>query len=560
MFTEKNQPIQPNTQAKIEQIDTLIIGQGLAGSLLAWQLMQQGQKVIIVCDEQAPSASAVAAGIFNPISGQRFVLQAQADRIIPAAEQCYGQLQRQFGQMFFYPKIMLRIFKHRTERQHFDKRRQDSIYRPYLGSCLDNISGLQTPYGLGQQRQTGYLDFTTLLTCLRDYFITQHSYMAGHFVYHDLKHAASDITWRDIHAQRIIFCQGFADQHNPYFKHLPFQPSKGEILTISTKTDLPDHIINGGQWLLPLHSGQYKTGATYSHDLDNADTTASAKAELLHGLQQLLSKPVDIEVSQQQAGIRPNTLDKQPFIGFHPEQQNIGIFNGFGSKGSMLIPYYAQAFANHIRTGSTIPSEADIARIHRRKKKPTRVSLTERVHQSLLAHITPDHIAIDATAGNGHDTLFLAKHIHGSGQVFAFDIQRQAIDNTLNKLKAANINSRVTLHCCGHEQMLKHIPKSLHGKINLIMFNLGYLPHADKSIITQTDTTISALEAAIQLIRADGHISILTYPGHVGGKDESEAVKKWASHLSVNEYTVRLHASSHTNTHAPIWLEVMRQG
>ena len=539
--------------------------------------MQQGQNISIVCDETAPSASRVAAGLFNPVTGQRLVLQEQAADIIPGARQCYRELEEQFNETFFHDKSMLRILKNDKELQTLNKRRQDKNYAAYLGQQIESIDPIRSPYGLCEQQQTGYLDTNALLDCLSAYFIKQHSYIADHFDYSDLTITQHGIIWKHIHAERIIFCQGFMDNANPWFNWLPFQPAKGEILTLTSDAVLPKQIINGGKWLLPLHNGQYKTGATYSHDLSTLKAMPEAKTELLCGLQKLFHSPLSVNVIQQQAGVRPNTQDKHPFIGLHPEKAQVGIFNGFGSKGSMLIPYYAQAFADHLINGTLIPHEADIVRISEGNrettcKTPARLSLTERVHQNLLPHIqaackterNPDnliqknYIAIDATAGNGHDTLFLARHIDNFGQVFAFDIQKQAIDNTCKRLKEAKLNGCTTLYCCGHEKMLEYIPHAFTGKVNLIVFNLGYLPHADKTVITHKNTTIQALNASIQLIAPHGRISILAYPGHAGGDQETTAIHAWLDQLS-SPFTVIKHASLHANKHSPQWFEIIHQ-
>ncbi|RLL55045.1 FAD-dependent oxidoreductase [Mariprofundus sp. EBB-1] len=556
--------------------NTLIIGQGLAGSLLAWQLMQQGQQISIVCDEAAPCASRVAAGLFNPVTGQRLVLQEQAAHIIPSARRCYQTLETQFDEAFFHDIPMLRILNNDNERQSLYKRCQDKAYTPYMGQHIDTVDSIRAPHGVCEQQQTGYLDTNALLDRLRTFFIQQESYFADHFDFADLEITSNGVIWKHIHAKRIIFCQGFMDQTNPWFKWLPFQPAKGEILTLTSDSALPTQIINGGKWLLPLHNGQYKTGATYSHNLSTIEATPAAKTELLNGLQKLFLTPVNIDVIRQQAGVRPNTRDKHPFIGLHPEKPQIGIFNGFGSKGSMLIPHYAQAFTDHLTHGTPIPHEADIIRISDSNKKSrtkaqARLSLTERVHQNLLPHIqaacsTPqkpdndrqhNYIAIDATAGNGHDTLFLARHIQNHGQVFAFDIQKQAIDNTFKRLKEAELSDYTTLCCCGHEEMLEHIPHAFVGNVNLIMFNLGYLPQADKTVITQTNSTIQALNASIQLIAPNGHISILAYPGHAGGARETDAVISWLETLPAS-FSMIKHKSLHDNPHSPRWFEVIR--
>jgi len=126
----------------------------------------------------------------------------------------------------------------------------------------------------------------------------------------------------------------------------------------------------------------------------------------------------------------------------------------------------------------------------------TRISLTGQVHRHLLPHLSGDTIAIDATAGNGHDSLFLAANIGENGRLYAFDIQRQAIENSRKRLAAEGLSARVTLIQTGHEHMTAQIPEIHHGRVNIIMFNLGYLPCADKSLITTTATTIKALQVA----------------------------------------------------------------
>jgi len=344
-------------------IDTLIIGQGLAGSILAWQLMKSGQKTMVISNDASPSASRVAAGLFNPVTGKRLVLQADAETIIPAAQALYRELETHFDQRFFHEKSMFRVIKDAKEYKSFEKRAEDPAYAQYLGEICDPPISLNSSNEVFEQHNTGYLDTNRVLDCLRDYFIARESYRAALFNHNDLVVTDKTISWNGIQTQRIIFCEGFMGKDNPWFNWLPFQPAKGEILSLKTDHSLPDQIINGGKWLLPVHDGSYKTGATYDHDLSSITPSERGKSELIDGMQKLLSSPIEFELQDHQAGVRPNTLDKQPFIGLHHEQPEIGIFNGFGSKGSMLIPYYSAAFARHLIDGSPIPAEANICRI-----------------------------------------------------------------------------------------------------------------------------------------------------------------------------------------------------
>ncbi|WEK55114.1 MAG: class I SAM-dependent methyltransferase [Candidatus Cohnella colombiensis] len=160
------------------------------------------------------------------------------------------------------------------------------------------------------------------------------------------------------------------------------------------------------------------------------------------------------------------------------------------------------------------------------------LSVLSQAQRYVAEHIRPGDAVIDATAGNGVDTLFLSKATGAKGHVFAFDIQATAIEQTRNRLQTASDTkitlSSVTLLNAGHETMIAAIPPALHGNIAAVMFNLGYLPGAQQTIITQTNTTLLALNAALTLLRSSGILTIVVYPGHEGGDSEAKAVEKWA--------------------------------
>lgn len=181
-----------------------------------------------------------------------------------------------------------------------------------------------------------------------------------------------------------------------------------------------------------------------------------------------------------------------------------------------------------------------------------RIALTEQAQGLMREHVLPGDIAIDATAGNGHDTLLLAELVGEAGQVFAFDNLANAIESTRSRLIEAGLERRVTLLCHGHEQMLQTIPESLHGKLKAVIFNLGYLPGGDKSHTTQTATTLSALTQAFKLLMPGGMLSIMAYTGHNGGRAEAEAIKQWAAALTPASCEISVPPSKNNN--APEWL------
>lgn len=176
------------------------------------------------------------------------------------------------------------------------------------------------------------------------------------------------------------------------------------------------------------------------------------------------------------------------------------------------------------------------------------MALTDKAHELIRFHFgstaMPLSLAVDATCGNGHDTLFLAKL--GFKNIVGFDIQTEAITSTKKRLGAAGIENIRLIHA-SHENIGKYVDQ----KINCVMFNLGYLPSADKSITTKTTTTLAALKFCLTVLSEDGLISVMCYPGHPAGLEESNAIQKWL--ISLDDcWNVSTHQASSPKPNAPV--------
>ncbi|MEI6068600.1 MAG: class I SAM-dependent methyltransferase [Methylococcaceae bacterium] len=180
-----------------------------------------------------------------------------------------------------------------------------------------------------------------------------------------------------------------------------------------------------------------------------------------------------------------------------------------------------------------------------------RISLVNTAHNLIKEVLHSGAIAIDATVGNGHDTLFLVEQVSPSGKVFGFDIQQAAIESTQEKCLQTHHPECLTLIHAGHADMADRIPAHHHGNISVIMFNLGYLPGGDKAIITCTDSTITALQSAGQLLSTQGIITIMAYPGHSGGDLETALVKNWCEQLDDKQFKSSIIYSSENKDSAP---------
>jgi hypothetical protein len=178
---------------------------------------------------------------------------------------------------------------------------------------------------------------------------------------------------------------------------------------------------------------------------------------------------------------------------------------------------------------------------------------TEAAHSLVRNHVKPGDQVVDATIGNGHDTIFLAEWVGPSGHVDGFDIQNEAIDSTHQKLRDHSIK-HVTLHQLGHETM----DSIVEAPVKAVMFNLGYLPGENKELITLAHTTLTALQKSVELLALDGIVTLVVYTGHPGGQEESEAVHAFCRSLNPEQHTTTIFKSASAKASAPFLISIVR--
>lgn len=161
------------------------------------------------------------------------------------------------------------------------------------------------------------------------------------------------------------------------------------------------------------------------------------------------------------------------------------------------------------------------------RHRPLTVLASERVAATLQA----GDLAVDATVGNGRDTLLMAHAVAPGGHVIGFDIQAQAIETARRRLGDAGLLDVVTLLPCGHERLCDELPDDWHSQVGAVMFNLGYLPGSDRRVTTHADTTLQALDQAFAVLRHGGLLSLIVYRGHPGALHETRAVETWLARL-----------------------------
>lgn len=180
---------------------------------------------------------------------------------------------------------------------------------------------------------------------------------------------------------------------------------------------------------------------------------------------------------------------------------------------------------------------------------------TVQAHREVAAVLRAGETAVDATAGNGHDTRVLAERVGPAGRVLAFDIQPEAIEATRARLAAAGLSDRVELVLGSHGGLAARVAP---GGVAAVMFNLGYFPGGDHGVITRPAETLRGLAAARSVLRPGGILTVVCYPGHTGGAEEAEAVVAWAEALETGEWETAVFRRADTAKPAPFLVRVRR--
>ena len=328
----------------MKKVDFLIIGQGLAGTLLIHDLLEKEYSVTIIDKNLRASASRVAAGLINPVGMKRCIPSFNAHNFLPKAIERYQELEKKLDVTFLHLMPILRLFsnnvvKHQWQVKYSNTEMQDYIHRFYHAN---HFSSLKDDFGSASVSPSGYLDTNKFLDHSRLYFKTACNLLEEEFDFSAF--IPENITYKDIEAKTIIFCEGFRVMHNPLFSKLPLTPTKGEVLTIRIhEISHFDSIISKGVYILPLGNHSYTVGATYNHTDFTDETTSEGKDFLITKLQEMLE--VDFEVVTSEAGVRPTVKDRRFLIGLHPKYDRIGVFNGLGTRGVLQGPLLSYDFS-----------------------------------------------------------------------------------------------------------------------------------------------------------------------------------------------------------------------
>lgn len=342
------------------RFDYIIVGQGLAGSAVAVQLMKRHKKILVIDQPGKNTSSHIAAGLFNPVTGRKMVKTWLADTLFPYLHQFYREVEAHTGTRFFHPMPLYRPFLSIEEQNEWMGKSADTAYAPYIDRIL---TGPTYPYvndafGGLLLKQCGYLDTTRYISAVESWITHEHVILYETLNREKLTVSENTVTYGLYEASRIIFCHGV--QANPWFSWLPIRPLKGETIRIRSEHTDPV-ILNRGVYVVPAgKNGEWRIGATYNYEDKNLEPTVQARQELDEKARGLVAFPY--EIISQECGFRPTVPDHRPLLGSHPECKPVIIFNGLGTKGVSLAPYFSEILVHSLENNIPVNKLVDIER------------------------------------------------------------------------------------------------------------------------------------------------------------------------------------------------------
>ena len=319
--------------------DILIVGQGIAGTMLGWELERAGIPFGIADPGHSAAATLVGAGLINPVTGRRLVKSWRIDALLPAARLAYQSIEGALGIPLWHPMRIRRVFAEAAERRAFNQKFERGELSPYVDTAADDQG-----FWIGGAAR---IDLARLLAASRERW-------ASRGILRD-ERIGSAASGRAL----VIDCTGWHGTRGG-FAFVPWEYSKGEALEIAAEGLEPDVVINRRQAVVPLGPGRAWVGATHEPGVTEAEPTREGRALLETAARSLLAR--HIEVRAHRAALRVTLPDKRPLAGRHPENHRLGVVNGLGGKGALWAPMLARQWVDHLGKGGPFDPEVAVAR------------------------------------------------------------------------------------------------------------------------------------------------------------------------------------------------------
>lgn len=345
------------------EVDYIIVGLGLAGLAFSREL-EKNKKTYIVFEDGSQQSSQVAGGMYNPIILKRFTPVWDASKQLEIALPFYSELEALLNNKYDYKIDVCRLMTSIEEQNNWFAASDNPALTDYLIPKIDKskFKGIDSPFGYGRVIKTGRIDTNTLLRDYKKRLELMQQIKYSSFNYNAILFTEEYLEYKSIKAKKILFCEGFGMRKNPFFRELPMNEVKGELLTIYAPELDIDFVLKSSVFIMPLENHKFKVGATFDWEDKTSLPSEKGKKELLQKLDAILKVPY--EVVNHVAGIRPTVKDRRPLVGKHSEKPQLAILNGLGTRGVMIAPTIANELYNHLENDAELRKEIDINRFN----------------------------------------------------------------------------------------------------------------------------------------------------------------------------------------------------
>lgn len=343
------------------KIEFLIIGQGISGTWLSYYLQKEKRSFVIIDNNQENSATRVAAGIINPVTGRRIVKTWMIDELLSFLVPAYKDLGDHLGINAIEQKILVDFHPTPQMKLAFDERLKenaDFLFHPTDQNKYADI--FKDDFGFGEVAPCYVINLNEIISLWRNKLSSARQLIEENFELKELFQTETGITYKNITAEKIIFCDGIHSAVNPFFKSLPFSLNKGEAIILESTSIPSDHIFKKGMMLTAIDKNIFWIGSNYLWEFNDDKPTEQFRQQTEAFLNNWLKVP--FKLLDHKAAIRPANIERRPFVGLHPSQRNIGTLNGMGTKGCSLAPFFAKQLVDHLLYKKEILPEADIKR------------------------------------------------------------------------------------------------------------------------------------------------------------------------------------------------------
>ncbi|QGY46232.1 FAD-dependent oxidoreductase [Maribellus comscasis] len=331
----------------MKKVEFLVVGQGLAGTMLAFEMLKKSLSFHIVSSPEKRKASLVAAGMVNPLVFKRLTKSWLADKLVPVMKERYQNLENVLGERLFFEKDILKPLS-AQEKQLWQERKFLPEFSSFIREITNEapVENISDAAGFGIVTHSGYLNLVKFLKLSEDYFRSESLLTEIDFLFQKFEPQCSNFEVGGIVAEKIVFCEGAHLRQNPFFDFVKLKPVKGEVLQIFAPELSEKYILNKGVFVLPVGHHRFKVGSTYEWQDLTEKPTKEGKKSIAERLDNLVS--VNYSIENHWAGIRPAIADRRPVLGEHPNYSKLFIFNGLGTKGVMLAPFFAKEMVRYL--------------------------------------------------------------------------------------------------------------------------------------------------------------------------------------------------------------------